>query len=128
VQRLIWGYKFLHEIARRMPHFASEPSDLHPAFAPGRPASIVAHADEPVEFDMPHIVYSEDDERALEEFSHAKGARQLPFSVSLAIILMPFYCAGSAVTTCYHSVSSSLLYAVRDVVNDAHTFPYAIVH
>lgn len=82
VQRLIWGYKFLHEIARRMPHFASEPSDLHPAFAPGRPASIVAHADEPVEFDMPHIVYSEDDERALEEFSHAK------------------------VTTCYHSLGT----------------------
>jgi hypothetical protein len=76
---------------------------------------------------MPRIVYSEDDERALDDFARAKGARQLPFSVSLAIILMPF-CAGLAVITCYHSVSSSLLYAVRDVVKDAHTFAYAIVH
>jgi hypothetical protein len=69
-------------------------------------------------FDMPRIVYSEDDERALEDFARAKGAQQLPFSVSLAIILIPFFCAGSAVITCYHSVSSSLLYAVRDVVKD----------
>jgi hypothetical protein len=108
MQLLIWGYKFLREIARRMPHFGGEPPDLHPAFAPGWPASIVAHAEGPVAFDMPRIVYSEDDERVLEEFARAKGA-WLPILV-LHAHFIPFSCAGPAVTTCYHSVSSSLLY------------------
>jgi hypothetical protein len=84
MQLLIWGYKFLREIARRMPHFSGEPPGLHPAFSPGGPASIVAHAEGPVAFDTPRIVYSEDDERALEEFARAKGAWLLPFSVSFA--------------------------------------------
>ncbi|KAI9439017.1 alcohol oxidase-like protein [Lactarius indigo] len=71
---LTWGYKFLREIARRMPHFRGEPPMLHPAFAPGGPASIVAHADGPVPFDAPRIVYSEEDERALEAFAYANVA------------------------------------------------------
>ena len=72
---LTWGYKFVREIARRMPHFRGEPPVLHPAFAPGGPASIVAHAEGPVPFDTPRIVYSEGDERALEEFVRAMGMR-----------------------------------------------------
>ncbi|KAI9453455.1 alcohol oxidase-like protein [Lactarius psammicola] len=71
---LTWGYKFLREIARRMPHFRGEPPMLHPAFAPGGPASIVAHAEGPVPFDAPRIVYSEEDERALEAFAYANVA------------------------------------------------------
>lgn len=56
-----------------MPHFRGEPSVLHPTFAPGRPASVLTDADGPVPFDSPRIVYSEDDERALEEFARAQG-------------------------------------------------------
>jgi len=59
VQPLIWAYKFTREIARRMPHFRGEPPALHPAFAPGGPASIVAHAEGPIAFDTPRIVYTE---------------------------------------------------------------------
>ena len=73
VRPLTWGYKFLREIARRMPHFRGEPPALHPAFAPGEPASVVALAEGPVPFDAPRIVYSEEDERAIEEFVGAKG-------------------------------------------------------
>lgn len=51
---LTWAYKFTREIARRMPHFRSEPHVQHPTFAPGGPASIIEHAD----FDTPRIVYS----------------------------------------------------------------------
>ncbi|KAH8989703.1 alcohol oxidase-like protein [Lactarius akahatsu] len=72
VRPLTWGYKFLREIARRMPHFRGEPPMLHPKFAPSGPASIIAHAEGPVPFDAPRIVYSEDDERALEEFARAQ--------------------------------------------------------
>ena len=75
----MWGYKALREIARRMPHFRGEPPVLHPAFPPGGPASVVAHAEGPIAFDTPRIVYSEEDERALEEFARANGAWLLPF-------------------------------------------------
>ncbi|KAI9453454.1 alcohol oxidase-like protein [Lactarius psammicola] len=74
VRVLTWGYKFMREVARRMPHFRGEPPVLHPAFAPGGPASVVAHAEGPVPFDAPHIVYSAEDERALEEFARAQVA------------------------------------------------------
>ncbi|KAH9033868.1 alcohol oxidase-like protein [Lactarius pseudohatsudake] len=71
VQPLTWGYKFMREIARRMPHFRGEPPVLHPNFALGGPAAVVAHAEGPVSFDAPRIVYSEEDERALEAFVRA---------------------------------------------------------
>lgn len=73
VQPLIWGYKFTREIARRMAHFRGEPPVLHPAFAPDGPASVLAQAEGPVPTDAPRIVYSEEDERKLEEFTRAQG-------------------------------------------------------
>ena len=79
MQPLIWGYKFTREIARRMPHFRGEPPTLHPAFVPGGPASVVPHAEGPIAFDTPRIVYSEEDERALEAFVRADGALLLHF-------------------------------------------------
>ncbi|KAH9013887.1 GMC oxidoreductase-domain-containing protein [Lactarius pseudohatsudake] len=55
-----------------MPHFRGEPPMLHPKFAPGGPASVIAHAEGPILFDAPRVVYSEEDERALEEFARAQ--------------------------------------------------------
>jgi alcohol oxidase len=74
VRPLMWGYKRLREIARRMPHYRGEPPMLHPTFAPDGPAAVVADADGPIPFDTPRIVYSEEDDRALEEFARAQGA------------------------------------------------------
>ncbi|KAI0294579.1 alcohol oxidase [Russula brevipes] len=71
VKPLIWGYKFAREIARRMPYFRGEPPELHPAFASGSEAAIVAHAEGPVAFDTSRIVYSEEDERILEAYTRA---------------------------------------------------------
>ena len=73
MQPLVWGFRFTREIAHRMPHFRGEPPVFHPAFAPGGPASVLAQANEPVPFDVPRIVYSEEDERALEDFVRAQG-------------------------------------------------------
>lgn len=56
-----------------MPHFRGEPHKVHPAFAPGGPASIIEHAEGPIAFDTPRIVYSEDDERTLEAFAYANA-------------------------------------------------------
>lgn len=73
MQPFIWAYKYTREIARRMPHFRGEPSVLHPSFVPGGQACAVEHAEGPVSFDAPRIVYSEEDERAIEAFVRAKG-------------------------------------------------------
>ena len=74
VRTLMWSYKFTREIARRMPYFRGEPPLLHPAFAPGTPASVVPHAEGPIAFDTPRIEYSEEDERALEVYTREKSA------------------------------------------------------
>ncbi|KAN0140561.1 GMC oxidoreductase domain containing protein, partial [Lactarius tabidus] len=71
VQPLMWGYKFLCEIGRRMPHCRGELSTLHPTFAPGGSASLVENTEGPVPFDAPRIIYSEGDERVLEVFVRA---------------------------------------------------------
>ena len=76
-----------------MPHFRGEQPVQHPAFAPGGPASIVPHAEGPFPPDAPRIVYSEEDERALEEFARAQGVSLLP-SVSSTELFIRFSCAG----------------------------------
>lgn len=73
MQPLIWGYKFMREIARRMPHYRGELPMLQPTFAPGGPASLIEDTEGPVPFDAPRIIYSEEDERALEAFVRANG-------------------------------------------------------
>ncbi|KAI0247173.1 alcohol oxidase-like protein [Lactifluus subvellereus] len=72
VKPLMWGYKFVREIARRMPHFRGEPAAMHPAFNPSGTAAIVEHAEGPIAFDAAPIAYSEEDERALEAHTRAK--------------------------------------------------------
>ena len=77
VKPLMWGYKFSREIARRMPHFRGEPRALHPGFGVGRSASLIEHAEGPVAFDAPRIVYEEEDERTLEAYVRKMGASNL---------------------------------------------------
>ena len=74
VRPIMWEYKFQCEIMRHMPHFRGEPPMLHPMFPLGGPASLIEYANGPIPFDTPRIVYSEEDERALEEFTCAQGA------------------------------------------------------
>ena len=74
VKPLMWGYKFSREIARRMPHFRGEPRTLHPGFGAGRSASLIEHAEGPVAFDSPRVVYEEEDERTLEAYVRKMGA------------------------------------------------------
>jgi hypothetical protein len=50
---------------------------MHPAFNPGGTAAIVEHAEGPVAFDAAPIVYSEEDERAIETYARATSA--LPY-------------------------------------------------
>jgi alcohol oxidase len=68
VRPLVWGYKFTREIARRMATFRGEVSGLHPAFPAGSAASLLAKADGPVPFDAPALVYSAEDDAAVETY------------------------------------------------------------
>jgi len=74
VKPLMWAYKFVREVARRMPHFRGEPAALHPPFAPDSAAAVVEHAEGPIPSDTPRIQYSDEDERALEAYVRAAGA------------------------------------------------------
>ena len=74
VKPLMWGYKISREIARRMPHFRGELALLHPSFTPGGSASVIAQVEGPVSLDAPWIMYSEEDERALEAYVRKTGA------------------------------------------------------
>jgi hypothetical protein len=74
----MWGYKISREIARRMPHFRGELALLHPSFAPGGPASVIAQVGGPVALDAPWIMYSKEDERALEAYVRKTGALNFP--------------------------------------------------
>ena len=47
---------------------------LHPAFPLDGPVSVTEHANGPIPLDMLRIMYSEEDERVLEEFRYAQGA------------------------------------------------------
>ncbi|VDC02039.1 unnamed protein product [Peniophora sp. CBMAI 1063] len=69
VRPLIWGYKFSREIARRMEGFRGEVKGLHPTFAEGSPAALIEKAEGPVPFDSPRIVYSTEDDAAIEKYT-----------------------------------------------------------
>ena len=105
VKPLMWGYKISREIARRMPHFRGEYASFHPAFAPGGPASVIARAEGPVSLDAPRIMYSKEDESALEAYVRKKGAWNFRFFVSILMKVLPLSFLHFSVTTGWHSVS-----------------------
>ena len=106
VKLLTWGYKFTREIARRMSIFRGEPHALHPAFAPGSPAQVVAHAEGPVAFDAPRIEYSEEDERALEAYARAMSTCPPPPSIFI------FYLLSSSPIRVHHLPNFILFYFI----------------
>ncbi|TFY83874.1 hypothetical protein EWM64_g151 [Hericium alpestre] len=67
VKPMMWGYKMTREIARRMPLFEGEYAPMHPVFPPGSKAGILEGP--PVPFDTPRVVYTEDDDKAIELYT-----------------------------------------------------------
>lgn len=62
---LMWHYKVSREIARRMPCYRGEAVTTHPSFAPAGAAACTASGT-PVAVDAPDIVYTAEDDAALE--------------------------------------------------------------
>lgn len=60
-----WGYKRAREYARRMPCYRGEYTPWHPQFS--ETSAALCHDDaRPVPIDAPDIVYSEEDDKAIE--------------------------------------------------------------
>lgn len=67
---LRWGYKKNREILRRMKFYRGEYSSGHPKFAAGSAAE-AKQSEGPVAIDSPDIVYTKDDDEAIDEFHRA---------------------------------------------------------
>lgn len=57
-----------------MPHFRGKPRALHQGFGVGHSASFIEHAEDPVAFDAPWIVYEDEDEGTLKAYVCKMGA------------------------------------------------------
>ncbi|KAH9483300.1 Alcohol oxidase 2 [Psilocybe cubensis] len=64
---LAWGYKRACEVARRMKYFRGELAVGHPKFPAGSAAAIGKET-MPVPIDAPQIVYTEEDDMAIDEY------------------------------------------------------------
>ena len=68
---LRWAYKHAREIARRMEFYRGDIQAGHPTFAEGSQAATQLAA--PVEISTPKIVYSKEDDNAIDEFHRRAG-------------------------------------------------------
>ena len=69
---LRWAYKHVREIARRMEFYRGDLQVGHPNFAEGSQAA-TQQAGTPVEISAPKIVYSKEDDDAIDEFHRRSG-------------------------------------------------------
>ena len=70
---LRWAYKHVREISRRIEFYRGEVQVEHPTFAEGSQAT-THPTDTPVEISAPKIVYSKEDDDAIDEFHRCKGS------------------------------------------------------
>ncbi|TFY72351.1 hypothetical protein EVG20_g659 [Dentipellis fragilis] len=67
VKPLLWAYKFSREIFRRMPVFRGEYAPMHPEFPSGSEAAVIEDG-MPTPMEASRLVYTEDDDKAIELF------------------------------------------------------------
>ncbi|RQM08648.1 hypothetical protein DH86_00000373 [Scytalidium sp. 3C] len=67
VKKHIWAYKTQREMFRRMKIFRGELATGHPRFPKGSKAAVVEKADGPVADDAKRIVYTPEDDKAIEQ-------------------------------------------------------------
>ena len=70
---LRWAYKHVREIARRMELYRGDLQAGHPTFAEGSQAA-TQPTGTPVEISAPKIVYSKEDDDAIDEFHRRTGS------------------------------------------------------
>ncbi|RXW15046.1 hypothetical protein EST38_g10804 [Candolleomyces aberdarensis] len=78
-----WVYKHLREIARRMPLYRGELPEWHPTFPVGSDAASKA-VNTPVGIDAPKLVYTAEDDAAIDEFHRNRGMVSFSFTMGVA--------------------------------------------
>ncbi|CAE7174359.1 hypothetical protein PTNB73_02651 [Pyrenophora teres f. teres] len=68
LKKQMWAYKKQREILRRTNYFRGELAAGHPKFAKSSPAAVQEEVSGPVPKDAKNIVYSEEDDRAIEQW------------------------------------------------------------
>ena len=74
---LRWAYKWTREFARRMDSYRGELAAGHPEFPAGSQAALKITASGPDPIDSPKIVYTAEDDAAIDDFHRNTG---LPLS------------------------------------------------
>ena len=69
---LRWSYKKLREFARRMKFYRGEIVSSHPKFAEGSAAE-TRSSSSPVEITAPDIVYTKEDDEAIDRYNREAG-------------------------------------------------------
>ena len=75
---LNFAYKKLREIARRMPSYRGEVSVRHPSFPEGS-AATCREASGPVEMNAPDIIYTAEDDEAIDKFNRDNSESRLVY-------------------------------------------------
>ena len=70
---LRWAYKHVREIGRRMDIYRGDVQIGHPTFAEGSQAA-TQKTGSPVDISAPKIVYSKEDDDAIDEFHRRSGS------------------------------------------------------
>lgn len=71
---LRWAYKWTREFARRMDSYRGELAAGHPEFPAGSQAALKITASGPDPIDSPKIVYTAEDDAAIDEFHRNTGS------------------------------------------------------
>jgi len=69
---LNFGYKKMRELYRRMPSYRGEIPASHPSFPEGS-AAVCGAASGPVDLNAPDIIYTPEDDAAIEKFHRDNG-------------------------------------------------------
>jgi alcohol oxidase len=74
---LRWAYKHIREIVRRMKLYHGDVQVGHPAFAEGSQAATQPAGSGPVEISASKIVYSKEDDDAIDDYHRRTGSHTL---------------------------------------------------
>ena len=95
-----WAYKKFREFARRMKFYRGEIPSSHPAFPEGSAAAAMSTAAGPVAMTAPDIVYTKEDDEAIDRFNREGGES----SCCDRLLEMNFVLCISSAGTAWHSV------------------------
>ena len=86
---LRWAYKHVREIARRMEFYRGDLQLGHPTFAEGSQA-VTQLAGVPAEISTSKIIYSQEDDHAIDEFHRHTGSYNVNLQFKIKSIFFPY--------------------------------------